>query len=245
MTTPFLSVIIPVFNESDTIVPTLEKIIPYLQTMGQSFEIIVVNDGSIDQTSRRVRDFVQKGGPVRLVEYETNRGKGYAIHQGILHASESRFILFMDADYSTSIEQLAKFIPYFSGDVHVMIGTRTPHHLVDKTRPLLRRYSSGIFIWLCNNLLLLNPVVDLTCGFKCFEASSAKKLFGKMTIMGWVFDVEILFMAQLWGLKTVEIPVSWCHSNSSSVRLWSAPIASLIDLLRIKINHLRGRYSIP
>lgn len=234
---PFLSVVVPLYNEekrAKNIVPILK----FLSGKKFSWELVLVNDGSTDGTSKYLQRFGQKN--IRLISYPVNRGKGHAIKQGMLAAS-GRYRLFMDVDLSTPIEEIDKFLPYLR-KFDLLIGTRKAQGAkVIVHQPWLRENLGKGFTWL-SQVFLDVPVSDFTCGFKCFSAACAEKVFSASRINRWGFDAEVLFLGHRYGFSLKEIPVTWRDDAKTRVKFPRDIFRSLHELLAIRWNALRGVY---
>ncbi len=242
---PFLSVIIPAYNEEARLVPSLEVITRYFSVQPYKTEIVVVDDGSSDRTCDIVLDWQRKSAlPVRLEKNPCNMGKGAAVKRGML-AGAGEYTLFMDADLSTPLETMQDFLPVLRQGADVVIGTRKhPLARIQKYQPWLRRNLAKGFVVLANSLLGTR-LTDFTCGFKCFSHKAAQEVFSRSLVSGWAFDGEILFLAQRLGYKVVEIPVTWAHAGGSRVKLRRDVFGSFIGLLAVRSNARRGRYNLP
>lgn len=239
MKKPFLSIIIPAFNEAKRMPDTLRKINTYLSTQDYSTEIIVVENGSTDDTYAIAND-MQGEICCLTILHENRRGKGWAIRQGMFKArGEYRFIC--DADLSMPIEEIAKFIPSPELNAPIAIGSREAPGSVRYDEPQYRHLIGRVFNWLVR-ILLIPGIIDTQCGFKLFREDAAKAIFPKLTIIGWTFDVEVLFIARKLGFKIVEIPIHWHHHPHSSVKVFRDSLRMGIDLIKIRLNDLRGRY---
>jgi dolichyl-phosphate beta-glucosyltransferase len=245
MAAPFLSLVIPAYNEEQRLSPSLEIIARYLAAQQYASEIIVVDDGSSDRTCEIVRTWMRRSPvPVRLEQNPRNLGKGAAVRRGML-AATGDYALFSDSDLSTPIESIEKFLPYLKAGESVVIGTRK-HPAADITRaqPWLRRNLAKGFVVLANVMLGMK-LTDFTCGFKCFSQPAAQAVFSRSRIIGWAFDAEILFLAYRLGYKIVEVPITWAHSSGSRVRLGKDIFSSLLGLLEIGKNSRQGVYDLP
>ena len=239
---PFLSVIIPAYNESERIPLTLIDIDKHLSQAKYPYEIIVVDDGSKDDTTAVVERFSKMIPGLRVTGYGENRGKGGAVRFGMLEAT-GRYRLLMDADNSTSVDHFDKMIKYFEEGYDVVICSRA--HKESKLTPpqgFLRRLlgKGGNLII---QALVLPGIWDTQCGFKCFSEAAAEKIFPLQRINGWGFDVEILGLAKNLGYKIKQIPVTWVNDIVSRVGA-SAYITTLIETLRIRIWLWRDVYGI-
>ncbi|MBU4481429.1 glycosyltransferase family 2 protein [Patescibacteria group bacterium] len=246
----YLSVIIPVYNEEKRLPKTLEEIQDYLsrqnypsQGSGQAnYEIIVVNNGSKDRTVEVVENLVPEIANLKLLNNEENRGKGFAVKQGMLEA-RGDYRIFTDADNSTSIDQLAKILPWFENGYDVVIGSRDiKGAILDPPQPWQRRMTGEGFKLYRKIILGLWGIQDTQCGFKGFTKKAAENIFPKCKIEGFSFDPEVLLIAQKLNYKTKEIPVYWKNDPDSKVKL-KAMIKMAIDLLKIKWNLITKKYS--
>ena len=244
MNSPFLSIVIPAFNEEKRIGKTLEEVAAYLESSPFPAEIIVVDDGSIDNTVKISKEIAQRCNLcLQVIQNDKNEGKGFAVKRGVLSANGD-YIMFMDADHSTSIKELEKFLPWLQSGYDVVIGSRkTEGASILLHQPWYRENMGKVFTILANSLLRLN-VSDITCGFKCFSNSAAQNLFSRQILKDWSFDAEILFLARQLGFRIKEIPVSWKDTPNTRVRLVKDAWKSLLGFLKIKLNQWKGLYSI-
>jgi len=239
MKKPFLSIIIPAFNEAERLPETLRKINAYISTQDFSTEIIVVENGSTDGTYAIAND-MQGEICCLTVLHENRRGKGWAIRQGMLKArGDYRFIC--DADLSMPIEEITNFIPSEELSAPIAIGSREALGAVRYDEPQYRHLIGRAFNWFVR-FLVLPGLNDTQCGFKLFREDAANAIFPQLTIFGWTFDVEALFIARKLGFKIVEIPIHWHHHPHSTVKVLRDSFQMGIDLLKIRLNDLRGRY---
>jgi glycosyltransferase involved in cell wall biosynthesis len=235
-----LSIVIPVFNEEARLSRAVEAFNAFLPGLGLDTEVIFVDDGSTDRTAEML-----SAAPAcfafDLLSYRPNRGKGYALKQGILKASGD-YVLFLDVDMSTPLAELAKFREAMDRRVPVIIGSRkTAGSRVLKSQSLLRRKLGEGFSFL-SSLLLVPGIADFTCGFKMFRRDAARRIFGAQRIERWGFDAEILFLARRYGYAIQEIPVFWINDERTKVRLLKDVARSFIDLVRIRLNALFRKY---
>ena len=226
----FWSIIVPAYNETKR-VHNLDKILRYLSEQKESWELIVVNDGSQDDTYKKLKLFKRKSN-FKLISYATNRGKGFAVKTGMLAAS-GKFRLFCDIDLSTPIEELRKFKTYLA-EADVVIGTRKLKGAkVILHQSFLREYLGKGFT-LLSQLILNTWVSDFTCGFKCFSKAASERIFNKTRIFRWGFDSEVLFLAKKYGLKVKEVPVIWKNDPQTRVRFPRDLINSFAELALIR-----------
>lgn len=236
----YFSIIIPAYNEEHRIADTLRRVGQYLSEWqnktGRSFEIIVVDDGSSDGTSKVVQSL-----GARLIRFENNGGKGAAIKAGMM-AATGQFRLFADADNSTPIEELEKFWPLLEAGAHVVIGSRALKESNVVISQSFYRRNLGRLANLLIQAVCLPGIKDTQCGFKCFHATAAQKLFGRQTINAFGFDFEILTIARRHGYKIHEVPVSWYNEKSSRVRPIYNALTTLAELFKIRWNLFRRKY---
>jgi glycosyltransferase involved in cell wall biosynthesis len=236
-----LSVVIPAYKEEQRIVQTLRHTQDFLQAQGYEYEILVVVDGSPDNTAGVVAALAQDIPQLKLINNSENHGKGFVVKQGML-AATGDVRVFMDADNSTTIDHVASFLPYFEQGYEVVIGSRRiqgSHITVHQ--PWFRDFLGGVFRLIVHTLVPLR-VTDSQCGFKAFTASAAEQVFPKQTISRWAFDVEVLAIARKMGLKMQEAPVTWMNDTASTVRL-SGMVRMLFEVAQVRLNLWAGRYA--
>jgi dolichyl-phosphate beta-glucosyltransferase len=234
-----LSIVIPAYNEEQRLPATLDRILAYLEISPIPVdEILVVDDGSRDGTAALVE---KRGGIVRLVSNPGNRGKGYAVRNGML-AAKGDWILSTDADLSAPIEELGKLIAAAQREKAVVaIGSRAlDRKLVKVHQPMMREFSGRAFNVVMRMVTGL-PFRDTQCGFKLFHRDAAKNIFPRQIEDGFSFDVEDLVIAQLLGLRAIEVPVEWSNVEGTKVSLTQG-MKSFADLVKIRSRALRGNY---
>ncbi len=234
-----LSIVIPVYNEEDCIERTLKKTEEFLKSKNIEYEIIVADDGSTDNTKQIVENFINDAGRdnIKFVTENKHLGKGYAVNLGMKNATGD-YTLFMDADFSTDITELEKFLPYMEEGIDVIIGSRRiPGSKIVVHQPFYREFMGQVFTWIAN-LILRTNFSDFTCGFKCFSFKAKNEIFSQQKIMDWSFDAEILFLAKKLGYKIKEVPISWKNDPSTKVNLFRDTISSFIGLIKIRIIHI-------
>lgn len=242
MEKPFLSVIIPAYNEAERIPTTLIDMDKKLRNKEWSYEILVVNDGSKDATADVVGKMSKTIKGLKLVDNIDNKGKGGVVRQGMLLA-QGDYRLFMDADNSTSIDQFDRMISEFHAGADVVIGSRAhKDSKLEPSQPLYRQIP-GKMGNLIIQALVLPGLWDTQCGFKAFTRESAEKVFSMSRITGWGFDVEILSLAKACGYKIKETPVHWVNDLGSHVGL-SAYLQVLVETVTIRIRLWRGEYPV-
>lgn len=235
---PFLSVVIPLYNEQGRL-KKLANIYKFLKQQKFEYEVILVNDGSKDNTIESLNILLKKFN-FTLISYEKNRGKGFAIKTGMLVA-KGKFRLFTDIDLSTPIKEFNKFFPYLLKH-DVLIGSRKMAGSdMKKRQSLLRETLGKSFTFLSQQMLNLY-VSDFTCGFKCFSKRAALDVFNYQLIEGWGFDSEILFISKKKGFRIKEIPVKWRDDPNTKVKFPQDIISSLMDLYKIRYYNFRKRY---
>ncbi len=236
---PLLSLIIPAYNEAERLPASLAQIHAFLSKQTFSAEIIVVENGSSDDTYVLV-DGLKKHIPNLTLLHEHTPGKGWAVRQGMLAArGEFRFIC--DADLSMPIEEVTRFLPPALPDTPIAIASREAPGAVRYDEPQYRHLIGRAFNSLVR-LLLLPGLQDTQCGFKCFRADAAEDIFPLVTIHGWTFDVEALFIARKIGYAISEVPIPWRYYPRSRVKVLRDSLQMGLDLLRIRLNTIRGIY---
>ena len=239
MTTPYLSIIIPAYNEERRLPRTLEQIFTFLDEQSYTAEVLIVENGSDDRTFEVAQKLAEGRKRVHLFR-EEKRGKGNAVRRGMLEArGEYRFLC--DADLSMPIEEVNKFLPPELTDFDIAIGSREAPGAIRYDEPGYRHWG-GRGINLLIRLLALPGLRDTQCGFKCFRAEIAEDIFQYQTFDGISFDPEVLFIARLRGYKIVELPIPWYYSDESRIDLFHDTLAMIKDLLTIRRNARRGLY---
>ncbi len=237
------SIVIPAYNEAARIRQTLETIHSAFATREEPWELVVVDDGSTDETRRIVREFAGHFPQVRLFALCKNHGKGGALRVGMTHA-RGRRILMTDADLSTPIEEFDRLSRHLV-DCDLVIGDRkTDPTRIGRRQPRLRE-TLGRYYTLFTNLILGLTTPDFTCGFKCFTRSAAHQLFDKLRIDGWSYDAELLFLAYRSGMRVKSVPVRWANHPDTRVRLLQEIGISFYSLLAIRTLDWFGGYRTP
>jgi dolichyl-phosphate beta-glucosyltransferase len=240
---PHLSIVIPAYNEERRLPPTLERIVAWIAEQDFACEVVVVDDGSRDATADAARRALA-GVPHRVLVHERNRGKGAGLATGMTDA-RGEYVLMTDADLSTPIEELPKFLAVHAQGVPVVIGTRkTKGANVLRHQSPLRERMGRVFT-LLSNALVCPGITDFTCGFKCFRADACREIFSRQREEGWAYDTEVLYLARRLGFEVREVPVSWTNDPSTRVRLLRDAVGSFMGLLRIRGRALAGRYRLP
>jgi dolichyl-phosphate beta-glucosyltransferase len=236
-----LSIVIPVYNEEQRIGPSLDKILAYLSGKTWSREIVLVDDGSRDGGIKLACDRLEGREQFRVISYGSNRGKGYALKQGML-ASQGEYVLFTDADLSTPIEELDKMWSWFEQGFDIVQGSRKmPGANVERHQPWLRENMGKVFTALSNLIASVN-VSDVTCGFKCYRGAVAHDLYANQRLFDWSFDAEIIHIARRHHYRLKEVPVRWLDERGTKVHLVRDSYRSFKGLLTIRLNAMRGLY---
>ncbi len=235
-----LSIVVPAYREERRIHPTCTRLVSYFRKRKLRFEVIVVNDGSPDDTVGAARAAAKRLREVRVISYARNRGKGGALRVGIA-ASKGDRVLFLDADLSTKPEEWPKLEARLNRGADLAIGSRkmAGAHLVQR-QPLWREVMGKVFTWIVRRVLV--NVSDATCGFKALRGDVARSLFRDSILDDWSFDAEILYLAFKRGLRIDEVPVIWKDNPNSKVRIVSATLGAAAGLARIRFYDLLGRY---
>ena len=238
MPAPFLSVVVPAFNEEGRIARTIAEIVAELERLSLDAELIVVDDGSTDRTAA-VADAAARGDTrVRLIRAE-HAGKGATVRRGMLTARGAwRFLA--DADLSMPISELARFLEASHNGGEVFVGSREANGARRVGEPWVRHAIGRVFNWMVK-LMVLRGIDDTQCGFKLFSARAAETLFPLQQLDGFGFDVEILFLARRAGLTIREIPVTWVWGRGSKVSLASGA-RGFLDVVAVRWNQVRGVY---
>ena len=238
-----LTIVLPVYKEADRLSGTLDKVADFIDGFDGEAEAVFVNDGSPDHCAEVIEEYIKSHPeePFRLISYVVNQGKGYAVKEGVIE-SKGKLILMSDTDLSTPLKDYSKLLKGIESGADIACGSRAvPGADIGDPPPLLRRILSRVF----NDLVRLSGVHgihDTQCGFKLFKAEPAKKIFEKMRIRDFAFDVELIARARASGYKVVEIPVHWDYSGHSTVRVFSSGGKMLFDVFWLAVKcMLRGR----
>jgi glycosyltransferase involved in cell wall biosynthesis len=236
-----VSFVIPAFNEATRILDTLRRIAEYGKHLPHETEILVVDDGSTDETASIVERLDYSG--LRLIRNGTNRGKGYSVKSGVLDA-KGEYVLFTDADLSTPIEEMTNLLAVaIKEGADVVLGSRgLDRRYIQIHQPVVREGGGRLFNVMVRLLLGLK-IRDTQCGFKLFKREKVQAAFRKQTTDGFGFDPELLFIMTKQGLKIIEVSVRWSHTEGSKIRFFRDGLLMFTDLLRIRWNNLTGKYS--
>ncbi len=234
--TPALSVIIPAYNERARLVPHLGPVLDYLRAELPEFELLVVDDGSTDGMAEAARAALAADPRGRVISYQPNRGKGYAVRTGML-ASRGARVVFLDADLSTPVTEIPRALALLE-QAEVVIGSRSlPDSDIRVKPPLYRRLATQTFDLVKHLMVGLWRISDTQCGFKAYRGAVARQLFALGQVDRFMFDVEILYLAERAGLRIIEMPVQWADAPGSKVKFWDGLIHMVRDLWRIRMLH--------
>ena len=235
----FLSIVIPAFNEEARIIPTLETVVGYLSRQSYSWEVVLVDDGSLDGTAALVNRWAANSKRVR-VEMLPHGGKGWAVRHGML-VSNGEYRFMCDADLAMPIEWLPAFLCRMSEGYDIVIGSRQVTGARRVGEPVVRHIMGRVFNCLVQRLAI-RAFQDTQCGFKCFRGDVAEQLFRLQQIKGWAFDVEVLYLALRMGLRVLEMPIEWHYQQESKVRPSVDSFRMIRDTSLVRWYDLRGQY---
>ena len=239
---PQLSIVIPAYNESARIPGTLQSVLACIRKRRWDAEVIVVNDGSSDSTAQLVQEIARDAPELRILENPGNRGKGYSVRNGVLHALGD-VVMFTDSDLSAPIEEAERLFAAIDAGADIAIGSRWLERGRQTHRqPLYRQIFGRCFNTVCRMVMRL-PFADTQCGFKAFTRAAAQTVFQLQTIERWGFDPEILFIALKRGFVVKEVPVSWAHDERSRISYLRDGLQMLKELAIVRWNALTGHYS--
>jgi dolichyl-phosphate beta-glucosyltransferase len=242
MDRPYLSLVVPAYNEEGRLPATIEKLQAFLKRPPFPYEVLIVDDGSTDGTAALVERAITGFPELRLLK-EPHRGKGHAVRRGML-AAEGRYVMFCDADFSMPVEETPHFPPAVDATHQVAIGSREVEGARRIGEPRYRHLMGRVFN-LIVRVLTIPGLQDTQCGFKCFTRKAARDIFGRQVIDGFGFDVEVLYLARKLGYGITEVPVSWYYSPSSRVDPVKDTLRMIGDVLRVRSNDQKGLYDAP
>ena len=242
---PYLSVVIPVFNEEKIIAETLRRVRAFFLLKDYPWECVIVSDGSTDRTCERAREAIAvlsagASSNFRLISNAQNRGKGAAARLGVLAAS-GRYILLTDVDLSSPIKEVDKLLLALEEGNDVAIGSRALRAPGADVQQSLRRWISGRFFNLVVRVLLLRGFYDTQCGFKCFRKEAAHRLFTLQMLDGFSFDVEVLYLAVKNGMQVKEVPVMWRQGQDTKVKFFRDSYRMVSDLFLLRRKYLKNQ----
>jgi len=236
---PFLSIIIPAYNEENRLPNSLEQVFRFLEKQSFRSEVVVVENGSTDKTFEVAQSFANRYKNLRVIHNE-QRGKGGAVLRGVREA-HGEYVFICDADLSMPIQEISKFLPPGLTDFDIAIGSREAPGAVRYNEPYYRHLTGRVFNTLIR-LMVLPDLQDTQCGFKCMRAVVARDIFRFQRLTGWAFDVELLYIARRHGYRILEIPINWYFNADSKVRVLRDSWRMFVDLLVIRRNAWRGLY---
>jgi dolichyl-phosphate beta-glucosyltransferase len=236
---PFLSIVIPAYNEALRLPRTLAQVLEFARTQPFAVEVLLVDNASSDET-RAIAEAATGASPFLRVLGESVRGKGAAVRTGAL-AATGEWVFFADADLSMPIEEILRFLPAHTADADIAIASREAVGAVRYNEPVRRHLMGRAFnYWV--RLVAVPGIADTQCGFKCFRAAVARDLFSRLLVLDWTFDVELLLLARRSGYRIVEVPIHWTYQAQSRVHPLRDAWKMALGVLRIRWNALRGKY---
>lgn len=237
----YLSIVIPAYNEENRLPATLDSIYKFFAGKNLGYEIIVVNDGSTDNTSAIVNEYAKNYPQIKTIVNKVNKGKGFTIRTGVL-AATSELILIDDADGSSPIEEFNHLETAINNGAQIAIGSRAKPDLNRTVNALVyRTYMGNTFNGIVQSLLLPG-IYDTQCGFKLFKKDIAHDIFSIATIDGYAFDVEILYIARLKKYRIEEVSINWNNVAGSKINVFVDSIKMLAEVLKISLNAKQGKY---
>jgi len=238
---PKVSVIVPAYNEERRLGSTLASIAEYFEANGDEYEVLVVDDGSLDGTPRLVKEFENQFPRIHLLTYPRNRGKGYAVRFGMRNA-RGEFLLFDDADGASPIAEIERLLAAIAAGADIAIGSRALHSEDTGVKAVWYRLVLGRIFSGLVRLIVLPGIADTQCGFKLFRRECADYLFRRQRSEGFSFDVEVLFLARKKGYRIAEVPINWTNIPGSKVNLVKDSALMAIDLFKFRVRSLLGGY---
>lgn len=238
MTNPFLSIVIPAYNEQTRLPDTLAQVERFIAAQPYDSEVLVVENGSTDGTFEVAREFSASHDRFRVLQ--ASRGKGNAVQRGMKEAV-GNFCFMCDADLSMPVDEIQRFLPPVLENYDLAIGSREAAGAVRYAEPPYR-HIGGRIINLLIRWLALPGMHDTQCGFKCFHKSVVRDLFEHQTMGGWSFDIELLFIARLRGYRVVEVPIPWYFNPESKLNVVHDAFRMTMDILQIRRNARKGVY---
>ena len=235
---PFLSIVLPAWNEEQRLPEALRKITAYLDQQPYAAEVLVVENGSTDRTTAIAEEYAARVPYVRVLH--SPKGKGAAVKHGML-AGEGEYLYVCDTDLAVPIEEVAKFLPPQAGDYEVAIASREAPGATRYNEPFYRHLMGRVYN-LIAQLIAVPGIKDTQCGFKCLRRDAARAIFQAQVMGGWGFDVEVLFIARRWGYRIIEVPVTWYYGKGSRVSPLKDSLRMLGELWQVRRNGWRGEY---
>jgi dolichyl-phosphate beta-glucosyltransferase len=238
----YLSIVIPAYNEARRLPRTLQAWAEYLKEQQYVGEVVVADDGSRDETAAVVREYGERDSAIRLVALPVNQGKGGAVKAGML-AARGDYIFYVDADLNIAPEHVPRALRYLEHDVDVVAGQRGLAEYAGNERSV-GRLTAGALVQGLRRTIVLPTIRDTQCGFKGFRRPIAKAIFERTLIRSFAFDIEVLFLARQMRAVVMEMPVATEYRPESTYALRKHLVPMLSDIVRIRANHLRGRYDL-
>jgi len=238
LTQPFLSIVIPAFNEEKRLPSTLEQVYSYIKDQPFECEVLIVENGSKDATFEIALEFSERHEQFHVLEAE--RGKGQAVRRGMLEA-KGEYCFMCDVDLSMPIAEISRFIPPALTSFDLAIGSREAEGAMRYDEPAYRHLGGRLINFLIR-LLALPGMHDTQCGFKCFHFSVVRDLFEHQTMGGWSFDIELLYIARLRGYRIVDVPIPWYFNPESKLNVLQDAFRMARDIMKIRQNASRGVY---
>ncbi len=238
----YLSIVIPAYNEEHRLPATLDSICNFFAGRNLDFEILIVNDGSTDNTSTLIERYTTRYPQIRTITNPINRGKGYTVRAGVL-AANSDLILIDDADGSSPIAEFDRLNAAIQMGADIAIGSRAKPDPNRTVNALAYRTHIGNTFNQVVQSLLLPGIYDTQCGFKLFKKDAARNIFSLATINGYAFDVEILYIARINKYRIEEVGINWNNVLGSKVNVFIDSIKMLAEVLKISLNAKQGKYS--
>jgi len=232
---PYLSIVIPAFNEARRLPHSLDKIAAYCGALGFPFEVLVIVEKSSDGTFELASGLASSQANFQVIDNRVRRGKGFAVRSGMLKA-RGKFVFYMDADLSVPLEEITDFLAFFEKNpgVDVLAGNRKhPQSDIIKRQNWLRQKMGETFNSILRRIVRIE-IRDTQCGFKAFRAQAAREIFSRQQLDGFAFDVEVLLLAEKLGFRIADLPVQWVNSTQSKVRMFRDSLSMLWDVIRIR-----------
>ncbi|MBI5327115.1 MAG: glycosyltransferase family 2 protein [Deltaproteobacteria bacterium] len=238
---PYLSIVIPAYNEETVIENTLKEVVKYLEEKSFFYEVVVVCDGCKDKTAMLAVEIAKKNNKVRVIDRKANMGKGFSVREGCLEA-RGDYVIFTDADLSTPIQEIEKLLKCLQEDYDIAIGSRALKESDIQIHQPWYRETMGKTFNLFVQTIAMKGIKDTQCGFKGFKKEVIRKVFPRQTINGFGFDVEVLYIAGKFGYKIKEVPIHWLNRKESKVNPLTHSLQMMTDLIRIRILDWKGAY---
>lgn len=236
-----VSIIIPAYNEEQRLPATLDSVCSFMDSQKHDYEVLVVDDGSSDGTCDLVRTYEDKNPKVKLISYDENQGKGYAVRTGMLAASGD-YVIYNDADGSSPIEEIEKLIASIDAGHDIAFGSRAKPDDSRYVNALAYRKYMGNTFNLIVQFLILPGIQDTQCGFKMFSRNVARDIFSVAQVNGFAFDVEVLYIARLRHYNWEEVPINWSNVDGSKVNVLVDSPKMLLEVFKVRLAAWMGKY---